>query len=480
MLREKSLFLGRIHRMLDIFLTVTAYVASYFIKKNWLPDEYRGLTTGPNYYAILLMVIIIWYVSFYLFDNYASYRKTAFSKIIANMTKSVFAAFLFLTLAMYLLNITSVSRLMLIMFVGLDLVLLISSKSLLYHFLNSIRKKGYNFRGIVIIGTKERAKDVLRSIKKRQGAGYVIIGCLDTEKGNVGKEVFPGVTVVDTVDNLETVLKRSVVDELIFAMPVKLIRHADKLMSIAEFMGVSVRIIPDWQIHSLTYEPSIATVHFENFLDIPTMALHMTTRRFGAIVFKNTFDYLFSGIVLTLCSPFFILMAIAIKLSSSGPVFYTQDRVSVHGRTFKLYKFRTMVQNADTLLDTLQTMNEADGPVFKIADDPRIIPYIGTFLRKTSLDELPQLINVLKGEMSLIGPRPPIPCEVEKYENWQRRRLSMKPGLSCTWQVAPRRNDISFEKWMRMDLDYIDNWSVWLDCKLLFLTLRAVIFGSGR
>lgn len=145
-----------------------------------------------------------------------------------------------------------------------------------------------------------------------------------------------------------------------------------------------------------------------------------------------------------------------------------------------VYKFRTMVPDADKRQNEFLALNEADGPAFKIKKDPRIIPYIGTFLRKTSLDELPQLINVLRGEMSLVGPRPPIPGEVEQYDIWQRRRLSMKPGLTCIWQCAPKRNDICFNEWMKMDLHYIDNWSLWLDFKILFKTVKAVLAGDGR
>ena len=145
-----------------------------------------------------------------------------------------------------------------------------------------------------------------------------------------------------------------------------------------------------------------------------------------------------------------------------------------------VYKFRTMVVDAEKRLCEVKALNEADGPVFKINKDPRIIPYIGTLLRKTSLDELPQIINVLRGEMSLVGPRPPIPSEVEEYESWQRRRLSMKPGLTCIWQCAPKRNDIAFSEWMKMDLAYIDNWSLLLDFKILFQTVKVVLLGEGR
>ena len=158
----------------------------------------------------------------------------------------------------------------------------------------------------------------------------------------------------------------------------------------------------------------------------------------------------------------------------------SHERCCLNGRRFMVYKFRTMVPDAEKRFDEVKALNEADGPVFKIKKDPRIIPYIGTLLRKTSLDELPQIINVMRGEMSLVGPRPPIPSEVDEYETWQRRRLSMKPGLTCVWQCAPKRNEIGFKDWMKMDLSYIDNWSLWLDLKILFQTVKVVFSGEGR
>jgi len=164
--------------------------------------------------------------------------------------------------------------------------------------------------------------------------------------------------------------------------------------------------------------------------------------------------------------------------TSNGPVFFKQKRVGLRGRTFYMYKFRTMVVNAESLQASLLDQNEADGPVFKIKNDPRITT-IGKFLRKSGLDELPQFINVLIGDMSLVGPRPPIPAEVKQYERWQLRRLSMKPGITCTWQIKPNRNDISFEEWMKMDLQYIDNWSNKLDLILFIKTIRTILKGSG-
>jgi lipopolysaccharide/colanic/teichoic acid biosynthesis glycosyltransferase len=166
-----------------------------------------------------------------------------------------------------------------------------------------------------------------------------------------------------------------------------------------------------------------------------------------------------------------------VKLSGKGPVFYHQERVGLSGRLFKMHKFRSMLSDADKRLHEVMAHNEMTGPVFKMTNDPRITK-VGRWIRKFSVDELPQLWNVLVGEMSLVGPRPPLPKEVELYERWQRRRLSMKPGITCLWQVSGR-NDIDFETWMKLDMEYIDNWSLILDLKILFMTIPVVIFAKG-
>jgi len=171
-------------------------------------------------------------------------------------------------------------------------------------------------------------------------------------------------------------------------------------------------------------------------------------------------------------------MSVLIKMSSPGPVIFKQPRVGLRGRQFQLLKFRTMVNNAEEMKKELEELNEADGPAFKIADDPRVTK-VGKFLRKSGLDELPQLFNILRGEMSLIGPRPPLPEETTQYERWQLRRLSVKPGLSCFWQVQPDRNSIKFEKWMELDLAYIDNWSLRLDFVILLKTIRTIFHKTG-
>ncbi len=480
MLRERAKLITQAHKAWDIGLTAAAFIAAYFIKKYLLPEPFRGLTIAPNYYIVLLMIIIIWYVTFSLFDLYKSYRQESLAQIFWNMLKAVSTGMFIMILCMYIFKITDVSRIMMGIFFLLDIGLLALSKGVAYRILTHYRLKGFNFRNVLIIGGKERAKEVIDVIGEATGSGYRVVGCLGLEEDEIGRNVKNGVKIISTVNNLKNILLKQVVDELIFAMPLSWIRNVDKHMAFAEQMGVAVRIIPDWQIQQLRYRPGIASMQFEEFLGIPTLALTTTPVRGGDLLIKTAFDYVSTGIAMVLLVPLFLLISCAIKLSSKGPVFFKQERCGLNGRRFMIYKFRTMVADAEARRQQLDAMDETDGPVFKMKKDPRIIPFVGALLRKASLDELPQLINILKGEMSLVGPRPPIPAEVGKYDIWQRRRLSMKPGLTCIWQVTPNRNEMPFEEWMRMDLSYIDNWSLGLDSKILLETARAVLMGAGR
>jgi lipopolysaccharide/colanic/teichoic acid biosynthesis glycosyltransferase len=196
-----------------------------------------------------------------------------------------------------------------------------------------------------------------------------------------------------------------------------------------------------------------------------------------APIIKRMMDVMVALVLLIVLAPLLIGLAIAIKLNSSGPVLFTQNRVGKGGRIFRVYKFRSMITNSEALKLMLEAFNDKDGPIFKMHADPRITD-IGRFMRRHSLDELPQLYNVLTGDMSLVGPRPPLPSEVVRYEPWQLRRLAVKPGLTCTWQTSGR-SKLSFEEWMRMDLDYIDSWTIGLDIKLLLKTIKVVINADG-
>lgn len=480
MLKENSSLIVRGHKVLDIFLTMAAFIGAYFIKRDYLPLEFRGLLTDPNYYVILLMVVIIWYISLYLSGLYESHRRRTFLQIFWNTLKGVSIASMVLIFVLYVIKIPDVSRLMIGIFYILDMILLGTSKWLIYKYATRPRRNGFSLQNLLIIGSKQRSKDVIDAIGHQEKSGIKIIGCLDIAQDQVGQRVTDGVHVIGTVDNLEKILREQVVDELLVAMPMGMIEGVEKYIAIAEEMGVAVRMIPDWQLHNLMTKPVIANIHFEEYFGIPSMAFSTSPGKNGELFLKAVFDYLAALTLLIALSPLLLAVAIAIKLSSPGPILFRQIRSGLNGRRFTVYKFRTMVADAEARREEVQHLDETDGPVFKITKDPRIIPHLGAFLRKTGLDELPQLINVLKGEMSLVGPRPPIPVEVDQYDLWHRRRLSMKPGMTCLWQTARNRNGVRFEDWMNLDLQYIDNWSLKLDFVILLKTLGVVFTGEGR
>jgi exopolysaccharide biosynthesis polyprenyl glycosylphosphotransferase len=268
------------------------------------------------------------------------------------------------------------------------------------------------------------------------------------------------------------VLRERIVDEVYFAVSShRMHAGVQQGVAICERLGVPFAIpICDYRLARArpAYGGSLSDGY-----------VHYLMGRYSPVqaAVKRMLDILASSAALVVLSPLLLCAALAVKLSSRGPVFFRQERVGLHGRTFAMLKFRSMVSNAEALKADLEHRNEQAGPVFKIAHDPRVTA-VGRFLRKHSIDELPQLVNVLRGDMSLVGPRPPLPKEVAKYEAWQRRRLSVRPGLTCVWQVSGR-NQISFEQWMLLDMQYIDHWNLLQDLRLIVRTVPVVLSGRG-
>jgi exopolysaccharide biosynthesis polyprenyl glycosylphosphotransferase len=480
MLKEKEKIITQVHRLVDLCLTVGVFILAYYIRIN-LPTEYfRILKPTSDYKAVIFMIIIIWYLIFNRFNLYSFYNRHSLTLTFLQVVKAVSTGMLVLILFMYILRITTMSRLIIGFFYIMDIGIICLSKNLFYNIFDRLQQKEFNIRKVLIIGSKKRAKDVITAIHKNRLAGVLIIGSLEISRADIGKKVSSDIKVIGTISNLEKILSENVVDELIFAMPLRNIENIDSYITLAEVMGISVRIIPDFQIHHLMKKPEMSVLKMEEFNGILTLSLHTTPVNYGMLFIKSAIDFIFAAASLVIFLPLFCVISIAIKFSSSGPVLFKQERCGLNGRRFSFYKFRTMLVNAENQKNEIEAMNEAEDPVFKIKNDPRIIPFIGNFLRKNSLDELPQLINVLKGEMSLVGPRPPLPEEVIRYKLWQRRRLSMKPGMTCLWQVKQKRYEISFQEWMNMDLNYIDNWSLMLDFKILLTTLKEILIGGGR
>jgi exopolysaccharide biosynthesis polyprenyl glycosylphosphotransferase len=278
--------------------------------------------------------------------------------------------------------------------------------------------------------------------------------------------------VLATVAELEDVLKERVVDEVYMAAHDEAHRaEMQEAIKVCERFGIPFAL-PVNRFRMARAQPrdseAVADgyVHYLSYRHRPLQ-----------LALKRAFDIVASSIALVLLSPLLVGVAALVKLTSKGPIFFKQERVGLYGRHFHMLKFRSMVVNAEELKAALMKLNEQTGPVFKMTRDPRVTA-IGRFIRKFSIDELPQLVNVLRGEMTIVGPRPPIPQEVAKYEAWQRRRLSVRPGITCVWQVSGR-NEISFEEWMYLDMQYIDNWSLGQDLRLIFKTVPVVLTGRG-
>ncbi len=475
---QKRQLIIQLNRILDVGLSVLSYILAYYIKAYFLPLNYSGLGAAPDYIIISLFIVIIWFILL-TYTNTDSPTSQKLTDLYSDIIKVVSAGIIILVLLLFLLKIKDVSRLFLGIFYILNIVILMISKAIIYWSNKKLKQSDYNKCNILIIGSKERAVGAINLINSMKEQ-YNIIGCLDIKKDRVGKTVKDDIKVIGIVDEIQTLIIKEVVDEVIFAMPMYQIDNIEAYIHLIELMGIKVRIFPDWHIHSLFYEPKVAQVYFDELNGIPSMVLSSTSNRHRDLLVKLFSDYMISGIMLILLSPFLAIIAVIIKIVSPGPVLFKQERVGLNGRLFNVYKFRTMVKDAEKKLEELKALNEADGPAFKIKNDPRIIPVIGKILRKTSLDELPQLFNVFRGEMSLIGPRPPLPSEVAQYNVWHRRRLSMKPGITCIWQIQPNRNDLSFDQWMDLDLEYIDNWSLKLDVEIFFRTIFVMLLGHGR
>jgi exopolysaccharide biosynthesis polyprenyl glycosylphosphotransferase len=320
----------------------------------------------------------------------------------------------------------------------------------------------------LIVGSGRNAKKVADMLLNSPELDTRLIGFLDFHRQGFWR--YRDVPLVGHPETLREVIANAQVDAIFWAVEPEDMARTE-VLAVAEQMGVRVVVMPSM------YDPELARIRPSYVNGMPAMVYRSDPEDQVALMGKSLMDRIGAVFGLIVFSPIIFITALAIKLTSRGPVFFKQTRTGVNGKHFPLYKFRTMCCDAEVKKEDLLHKNEMSGPVFKIKRDPRVTK-VGRFLRKYSIDEIPQFLNVLRGEMSLVGPRPPLPSEVSRFEPWQHRKLSVKPGLTCLWQINGR-NAIDFEEWMRLDLQYIDNWSLWLDAKIIARTIPAVMKGSG-
>ena len=378
----------------------------------------------------------------------------------------VFAASLITLL--FLIQVPDVSRSVLaVIFPSLAVTALLS-RLLIRALLAELRRRGRNTRFVLVVGTNPFAGVFADMIDSHVTLGLRVVGHLSVD----GEQPGDGRPVIGRLEDIEHILHTQVIDEVAICLPVSDWSRIDEVARLCEEEGKIVRI------PMYTLEHTLSTGRVEEFGGVPIYSIVAGPDRMVGLAAKRMLDFVGAAILIVATAPLAAWIAIKIRRDSAGPVLFRQERVGEHGRRFEVLKFRTMAVGAEEQLADLAHRNEIRGPAFKLTDDPRVTP-VGRWMRRTSLDELPQLWNVLRGEMSLVGPRPPLPSEVEGYDVWHRRRLSMKPGMTGLWQVRERQEP-DFDRWVETDLEYIDGWSFWLDVKIIARTIPAVIGREGR
>ncbi|MFO0633941.1 MAG: sugar transferase [Nannocystaceae bacterium] len=483
MWRKRSAFLRQIVTGYDVFVSAAAFFATLFLR-DWLAraedrtgpiatflKSIGGVPPGINpsdYQWLLIGLAPIWAVSFHYSDS--GDIRLPYRRAMLRYAKATALGLGLFILATFVFKLLFVARSFVLLFGGVQLVTLVLGRVALVEAAKLLRKRRGDAHRVVVVGTGETAVNFATSLRRHSPWAVEIVGFVGLPGEKADPRARPQLGFVGSLAGL---LDRQPVDEVVFAVQGKQPEIFKDAIAACDERGVDVLLTLPPQY------PSSGTVEVANVsgFDYPMLGLRRVPTDEARLAVKRILDIIGSAIGLLLASPIMIATVIAIRVTSEGPILFRQVRAGRNGRKFTMLKFRSMVVDAEALRAKLQHLNEMDGPVFKIKHDPRITS-VGRFIRKTSIDELPQLLNVLMGDMSLVGPRPALPSEVEQYQPWQRRRLSVKPGLTGLWQVSGR-NQVDFEEWMQLDLRYIDTWSLWLDIKIILKTVPTVLFHKG-
>jgi exopolysaccharide biosynthesis polyprenyl glycosylphosphotransferase len=425
-----------------------------------------------TYDWVLLVILPVWLYLLTKSGLYSSLRTRPFPQIFGSLLKVHIIGGIITTSIIYLVDPKGFSRLLLITYIIICLLLLSAAKGSIKLLLSRFRRKGYNVRHILIVGSGGRLQDFVDLVRRHADWGLIISGVVDFCDDDDARQI-PGCIDLSHVDDLVDFCKRNPIDEVVFSVPTEKLAAMDDHIAALQEMGITVRMVIDlYDVPTSRKELSL----FHG--DIPMMTFYSKAFDAEQLFLKRCLDILgaLAGLAITgLLLPF---IALAIRLESKGPLFFGQKRVGENGRLFRCWKFRSMYVDAEERKEELMVQNEMQGAMFKMKDDPRVTK-VGSFIRKTSLDELPQFWNVMRGEMSLVGTRPPTPDEVATYENWHRKRICIKPGITGLWQVSGRSQIQDFDEVVRLDIRYIEEWSLWLDIQLLLKTVWVVVAGKG-
>lgn len=480
MIKPREVFLKQLVFLIDVAVLVAAFFSAYHFRVtmnlsgwNFMPGAplFEPLRALDNYLWLLLILLPVWTGLLSFFGGYRQLRMMSYLRLVWTVLRACALGLVVFGAILFLLKVEYVSRTLLGLVFFFGFAFLSLERAALMTCFHLMLKRGWFYRSVLMVGTGRRARKFARLVRGHSQWGLKVVGFLDEDPTLVG-QALEGAEVLGTLSSLPRLLREKVIDEVIYVVPRSWMSQLEPAILQCELMGVRATVSVD------LFNLQLAKVQHADLDGIPLISFDTTPLDQWNLAMKRVLDVVVAGAGLVALSPLLAVIAFLIKLTSAGPVFFRQVRCGLNGRHFLLYKFRSMGANAEADREKLQHLNEMSGPVFKVTNDPRITP-LGRLLRKTSLDELPQLINVLRGEMSLVGPRPPIPSEVAQYEPWQRRRLSMRPGITGYWQVSGRNGIKDFDRWTQLDLEYIDRWSLKLDAEILLKTVPAVVMGKG-
>ncbi len=466
MLTEKEAVLRKFLIFVDACVIALAYVFAFLLNGLFGASH----ITLAKFGLALVFAIPYWCLALYANGMYQSLRTRTYLEILWAVIKSATITFLLLGTFIFLLKLQFMSRLFFLIFFSLTFLFIWLEKTAIFMSSHYIRRQGLNTRRLLIVGTGKRAMEFIKRSDQHPEWGFEILGAIDDEPGRGVRQVGP-LEIVGVLDDIPRIFHRDAVDEVVFLVPRSRLNSLQGAIDNCETEGIVVTVAVD------LFDTKLARSSVTELDGLPLLHFKTTHAKEWELLIKRIFDFAASGLGILVLSPVLLISSTLIKVTSKGPVFFKQARLGLSGRRFTLYKFRTMRIGAQDVLNDVTDLNDMTTPEFRDKKTRWITP-VGRFLRKFSLDELPQLFNVFVGHMSIVGPRPTVPDEVEKYKTWQRRRFSMKPGITCLWQVNGR-NNIAFEDWMKLDLEYLDRWSLWLDVKIILKTVPVVLFGIG-
>jgi exopolysaccharide biosynthesis polyprenyl glycosylphosphotransferase len=423
--------------------------------------------------AILGFALLLsWYAAFAAQGLYVSHRLSSMAEELKEITTAVMISSGALLVAAQLGSWPTINAITVAEFSLLAFALIACVRFALRLNLRRLRARGHNVKSLLLVGGGARGRRFAAQLQRRQDLGYKLIGYVDTDLAFAGDEL-AGAPWLGQIKDLPRIVANEVIDEVAIALPIKShYTQIETAVALLEEQGITTHLLSD------LFPQKLARSHPSVFNGLPIVTLDSTPRFSWRTEAKRIIDLAGATLLLLFAAPILLVAAIAIKLDSAGPAFFVQERVGLNKRRFRMIKFRTMSADAESRMKDIEHLNEKTGPIFKIRNDPRVTR-VGRWLRKTSVDELPQLINVLLGDMSIVGPRPLSLRDALRMElAWQKRRFSVKPGLTCLWQVSGRSN-LSFEQWMQLDLDYIDHWSLGLDASILLRTIPAIVLARG-